>query len=130
MYVFKKMLTNDVITWERILRRKVVQCKASIKLSILDEFIGQNNDTSILLHKLKSKSQKPKQVSNGRLKPLKKKVSKRLLRNWEISQKGLLQISHFLMRLKETSTMRMKRGTCCQILRLVRKSQCFPKNIN
>ena len=44
MYVFKKMLTNDVISWECILRRKGVQCKASIKLSILDEFIGQNNE--------------------------------------------------------------------------------------
>ena len=44
MYVFKKMLTNDVSSWERILRRKGTQCKASIKLSILGEFIGQNHE--------------------------------------------------------------------------------------
>ena len=44
MYVFKKMLANDVSSWECILRRKGAQCKASIKLSILDEFIGQNNE--------------------------------------------------------------------------------------
>ena len=34
------------------------------------------------------------------------------------------------MRLKETSAMRVRRGTYCQILRLVKKSQCFPRNIN
>ena len=44
MYVFKKMLTNDVSSWECILRRKGTQCKASIKLSILGEFIGQNHE--------------------------------------------------------------------------------------
>ena len=44
MYVFKKMLANDVSSWECILRRKGAQCKASIKLSILDEYIGQNNE--------------------------------------------------------------------------------------
>ena len=44
MYVFKKMLANDVGSWECILRRKGAQCKASIKLSILDAFIGQNNE--------------------------------------------------------------------------------------
>ena len=43
LYVFKKMLA-DVSSWECILRRKGAQCKASIKLSILDEFIGQNNE--------------------------------------------------------------------------------------
>ena len=80
-YILQKMLAIDVSSLECILRRKGAQCKASIKLSILDEFIGQNNDTSILLHKHKSKSQKPKQVSNGRLKPLKKQVSKYLHQN-------------------------------------------------
>ena len=44
MYVFKKMLANDVGSWECILSRKGAQCKASLKLSILDEFIGQNNE--------------------------------------------------------------------------------------
>ena len=88
--------------------------------------ISRIMSTHILLHKHKSKSQKPKQVSNGRLKPLKKQVSKYFLRNWEISQKGLLQISLLSMRLKVTSAMRVKRGTCYQILRFMRKSQCFP----
>ena len=37
----------------------------------------------ILLHKKKSKIQKPKQVPNGRLKPLKKQVSKYLHQSWE-----------------------------------------------
>ena len=36
IYVFKKMLANDVSSWVYILRRKVAHCKASIKLSILD----------------------------------------------------------------------------------------------
>ena len=44
LYVFKKMLADDVSSWECISRRKGAQCKASIKLSILDEFIGQNNE--------------------------------------------------------------------------------------
>ena len=41
MYVFKKMLANDVRSWEC---RKGAQCKTSIKLSILGEYIGQNNE--------------------------------------------------------------------------------------
>ena len=44
MYVFKKMLTNYVRSWRFILRRKEAQCKATIKLLIPDEFIGQNNE--------------------------------------------------------------------------------------
>ena len=36
MYVFKKMLANDASSWECILRRIGAQCKASIKLSILE----------------------------------------------------------------------------------------------
>ena len=44
MYVVKKMLANDASSQECILRRKGTQCKASIKLSILDEFIGQNHE--------------------------------------------------------------------------------------
>ena len=44
MYVFKEMLTNDVSSWECILRRKGAQCKASIKSLIVDEFIGQNKE--------------------------------------------------------------------------------------
>ena len=44
MYVFKKMLANDVSSWECILRRKGAQCKASIKLSILEVYIGQSNE--------------------------------------------------------------------------------------
>ena len=44
IYLFKKMLANDVSCWECILRRKGAQCNASTKLSATDEFIGHNND--------------------------------------------------------------------------------------
>ena len=44
MYVFKKMMTNYVCSWRFILRRKEAQCKATIKLLIPDESIGQNNE--------------------------------------------------------------------------------------
>ena len=44
MYVFKNMLENDASSWECILHRKGAQYKASIQSSILDEFIGQNNE--------------------------------------------------------------------------------------
>ena len=43
MYVFKKRLANDVTSWECVLRRKGTQCNATIKLSVLDEYIGMNN---------------------------------------------------------------------------------------
>lgn len=44
IYVFKKMLANDISSWECILRRKDGQCRATIKLSPTDEFIEQVND--------------------------------------------------------------------------------------
>ena len=43
IYVFKKMLANEVSSWECILRRKDNQRKATIKLSPTDEFIDQVN---------------------------------------------------------------------------------------
>lgn len=55
IYVFKKMLANDISCWECILRREDTQCNATVKLSILDEFIGQNNEhTHTLRRKRKS----------------------------------------------------------------------------
>ena len=44
IYVFKKMLANEVSSWECILRRKGNQCKATIKLSPTDEFIDQMSE--------------------------------------------------------------------------------------
>ena len=44
IYVFKKMLANEVSSWECILCRKGNQCKATIKLSPTDEFIEQVNE--------------------------------------------------------------------------------------
>ena len=44
IYVFKKMLANEVSPWECILHRKGNQCKATIKLSPTDEFIDQVNE--------------------------------------------------------------------------------------
>ena len=44
IYVFKKMMANEVSFWECILRRKGNQCKATIKLSPTDEFIDQVNE--------------------------------------------------------------------------------------
>ena len=43
IYVFKKDLANDVSSWECALRRKGTQCNATVKLSILDEYLGMNN---------------------------------------------------------------------------------------
>ena len=42
--ILQRILANDVSSLECILRRKGAQCKASINLSILDAFIGQNNE--------------------------------------------------------------------------------------
>ena len=44
IYVFKKMLGNEVSSWECILRWKGNQCKATIKLFPTDEFIEQVNE--------------------------------------------------------------------------------------
>ena len=44
IYVFKKMLANEVSSWECILLGKGNQCKATIKLSTTDEFIEQVNE--------------------------------------------------------------------------------------
>ena len=41
IYVFKKILANEVSSWGCILRRKGNQCKATIKLSPTDNFIVQ-----------------------------------------------------------------------------------------
>ena len=43
MYVFQKTLANDVSSWECVLRRRG-DCKARIKLSERDDFIGQTNE--------------------------------------------------------------------------------------
>ena len=61
IYVFRKMLANEVSSLECILRRKGNQCKATIKLSPTDEFIEQVNEhtyapsTEMLLPKRKLK---------------------------------------------------------------------------
>ena len=44
IYVFKKMLPNDVSYWECNLHRKNNQCKVTIKISPTDEFIEQVNE--------------------------------------------------------------------------------------
>ena len=44
IYVFKKILANEVSSWNCILRRKGNQCKATIKLSPADEVIEPVNE--------------------------------------------------------------------------------------
>jgi len=44
LYVFKKMLANDIKCYECVLRRKDGQCKALIKLDENDELVGQVNE--------------------------------------------------------------------------------------
>ena len=43
LYVFKKMLPNDVKCYDCILRRKDIQCKVLIKLDENDEFVGHTH---------------------------------------------------------------------------------------
>ena len=130
MHVFKKMLANDISSWECILRRKGAHCKASIKLSILDEFTGQNNEhthppsqTLVEVTKatasIKRKAEATEETSQ--------QILATELRN--ISEGAAANLPSLDV-LKETSAMCVRRVTCCQFLRLVRKSQCFPKNIN
>ena len=42
--MFKKILANEVSSWEYILHRKDNQCKAAIKLSPTDEFTEKLNE--------------------------------------------------------------------------------------
>ena len=44
IYMFKKILANEVSSWEYILHRKDNQCKAAIKLSPTDEFTEKLNE--------------------------------------------------------------------------------------
>ena len=44
IYVFKKMMANEVSFWECILHRKGNQCNTTIKLFPTDEFIDQVNE--------------------------------------------------------------------------------------
>lgn len=44
IYVFKKMLANDVKCYECVLRRKNGQCKVLVKLDMNDEFVEQVNE--------------------------------------------------------------------------------------
>ena len=61
LHVFKKMLADDVSSWECILRRKGAQCPRSI----LDEFIGQNNEQTHLTSQTQVEVTKPKATIKG-----------------------------------------------------------------
>ena len=130
MYVFKKMLANDVSSFECILLRKCAQCKAWIKLSLLDEFIGQNNEH------IHSRSQTEVEVTKAKAN-IKRNTEASKETNQQILASELKDISEkasatlpSLDALKGNIRHVREERNMLPIPRLVRKSQCFPKNIS
>lgn len=78
MCVFKKILANDVSSWECIIRQKGIQHE-TIKLSILDQVICQNNEQTYQSFTNARRSKTVKSSIKWKAKLLKKQVSKYLL---------------------------------------------------
>ena len=130
MYVFKKMLANDFSSLECILLRKCAQCKAWIKLSLLDELIGQNNEH------IHPRSQTQVEVTKAKA-SIKRNAEASKEKNQQILASELKDISEraaatlpFLDALKRNIRHARAERNMLPIPRLVRKSQCFLKNIS
>ena len=108
MYILQKMLANDVSSCECILRRKGAQCKASIKLSILDEFIGQNSEHTHHPSQTQVEVTKGKASIKWKAEATGEKSQQTLAPELRNSKMGLLLIFLISMRLKERSAMHVR----------------------
>ena len=57
MHLFQKMLADVVTSWECVHRRKG-QCKARVRLTVMDQFIEKLMNTHMHRRKLVAKSQR------------------------------------------------------------------------
>ena len=130
MYVFKKMLANDVSSLECILLRKCAQCKAWIKLSLLDQLIGQNNEHIHPRSQTQVEVTKAKASINRNAEASKEKNQQILASELkDISERAAATLPSLDALKRNIRHVRAERNML-PIPRLVRKSQCFLKNIS
>ena len=100
---------------------------SKVEFTILDEFIGQINEHPHPPSQMQVEVTKVKASIKWKAEATEKTSQQILASELKNISEGAAANLPFPDALK-TSSMRVRGGTCYQILRLVRKSQCFPKN--
>ena len=128
--MFKKILGNEVSSWECILRRKDNQCKAMIKLFPTDEFIEQVNEhthapsqTEVEVTKVKSRIKRKATTTLETLQHILGTELKNISEGAAASLPGVSTLRRNIRKAREDFKLR-------QTLQLERKYPNSPSNIN